>query len=73
MNFPIDCVLLFYEYRKMETEIVFFPAHLAALSYGTNAAEPVAIEDDTLQALRQGAEPGCDLCSLDELFGEDWD
>ena len=55
--------------------MVCFPAPLnicLPLSYGPSAAAPVA-EDQTIRALRESAPAGCYLCSLDELFGEEWD
>ena len=59
----------------METETVCFPAPLnicLPLSYGPSTAAP-ATEDETVRALRESAPAGCYLCSLDELFGEEWD
>lgn len=55
--------------------MVCFPAPLnicVPLSYGRSAAVPVT-EDETVRALRELALAGCYLCSLDELFGEEWD
>jgi hypothetical protein len=74
-TFLLTHFLCFYYYRNVETEMVCFPAPLnicLPLSYGPSAADP-PIEDDTLQALREVAESGCYLFSLDEFFGEDWD
>jgi hypothetical protein len=61
----------------MEIDEVCFPAPLnicMPLSYASSVATPRHFtEDDGLSKLRDDADPGCFLCLLDEMPGEDWD
>jgi hypothetical protein len=59
----------------METDTICFPAPLNTcfpLFYGGSTSIAVA-EDETVLLLKQNAEPGCYLCVLDAIPGEDWD